>query len=172
MRRDLETLVRGLLDGGAQLVVRVLDGLRVGAVRQERSRREKLDQVHAVLRDVPHTLAHLIHAVRNSKLQVPGQLDVGSEAAGHRPASSRDREIRTRDVHVGTREIALRDRVAQGDVHEGAIGADVTHRREAGLERHAGVGNRLEGALGRRRLQLREGIGVARSRRRGACGNR
>jgi hypothetical protein len=56
----------------------------------------------------------------------------------------------------------FRDRVAQRDVHEGAVGADVADRREARFERRAGVGNRLEGALRGGGLQLRERIRVAR----------
>ena len=80
VRGDLEALVRGLLDRGADLVVGVLDRVGIRAVRQEGARREHLDDVHAVLRDVAHALADLVHAVGDAEFEVPRQADVRGEA--------------------------------------------------------------------------------------------
>ena len=111
--------------------------------------------------DVAHALADLVHAVGDAEPQVPGQPDVRREIARHRASAARDRQVRPGDEHARPGKVALRDRVAHRDVHEGAVGPDVADGREPRVERRPRVRHRFEGPLRRGSLQLGERIGVA-----------
>ncbi len=80
--------------------------------------------------------------------------------ARHRASTARDRQVCPGDEHARPGEIALRDGVAHGDVHEGAVGPDVADGREPRVESRPGVGDRLEGSIRRGGLQLGERVGV------------
>ena len=72
-------------------------------------------------------------------------------------AAVRDRDVGARDVHARSLDLACVDRVPKRDVDEGAVGAEVAHRREARVERRARMRDAHQGiACGGARQRRRD----------------
>ena len=109
--------------------------------------------IYSIMREQPNFLTNLPRAVRFAIIKIPWQLDVRSES-GHRPGSSRDRDISAGHKHPRPYNVAVIDGVAKRDIVQGTIHANITHGGEAGLQCRAGIGNRLEHHLRCSPLQL------------------
>jgi hypothetical protein len=76
MRRNPQTEIRGLLDGGAQFLGGEFDGLRIAAMREHRARGQHLDVIGAAMRKFADLLPHFPGTVRLTERRSQGQLDI------------------------------------------------------------------------------------------------
>ncbi len=92
-------------------------------------------------------------------MQIPGQRDVRSHT-GHGTRATGDGDISPRHIHTRAFDESASDRVPHGNVVQSAVDADVTHCRKAFSQKRTRVGNRLEGHLSCRFLDLRHWVAV------------
>jgi hypothetical protein len=116
--------------------------------------------IHAIVRELPDFLANFPRVVGFAVVEVPRQLDV-RRLAGHRPGSAGNRDVRTRNKHARPDDVAFVDGIAQRNVIQRSIDANVPHRGKPRFQRHARVGNRLKHNLRSGALQLRHRVAVA-----------
>ncbi len=121
---------------------------------------ENFDEVDAIVGQLANSLADFPGTVGLSVVKIPGQLDVGS-LSGHGAGAAGDRNVGAGDEHARAGYVASGDGVAQGHIVKGAIGTDVAHRGETGVEHLAGIGHRLKHDLGGGFAQDVEGFAVA-----------
>ncbi len=140
---DTETEVTCFVDGGGEFFGSELLRLRIAAVREDGAAGENFDVVGAVVRELADALADFPRAVGLAVAEIPGKSDVGREA-GHGAGAAGDGDVGSGDEHARADDVAFCDGVAQSDVGERAIDADVAHGGEAGFEEDARVGNGLE----------------------------
>jgi hypothetical protein len=76
------------------------------------------------------------------------------------PAPWLDGDVGASDEHARTDNVAAGDGVAQSNVVEGAISADVAHGGEAGVKRDSGVGDHGVSDLRRGLLQNMKRLGI------------
>ena len=103
--------------------------------------------------------ADLPRTVGNAVAKIQRQLDVLGQS-GHRARSLADRHIRAGNIHARPDEYSLGDGIAHGDIVEGAIDADVAHRRKARQQRDARIGDRGVGGLRCAHAQGNQGIRI------------
>ena len=117
-------------------------------MRKHRARGENFDQIDAVVSQLTNSLAHLPWTVGFAVVQVPGKLYVGG-LAGHGSSAPGNRDVRARDVHSRAGHVAAYDGIAQSDIVQRAVGADIAHRGESRVEHFTGVGHGFEHDLRR-----------------------
>ncbi len=138
VRGDERAALRGLLDGRADLLLCVLRlrGRRAGS--ENRAGRDHLDEVGAAREKLAHALAHLVLVVRRRRgASRPARRTF--RQAGHFAAAAGDGHVGTGDEHARSFHLPRVDGVAERDVHERTVGADVAYGGEAGIERNARV---------------------------------
>ena len=144
---DAHVEVAGFIDGGGEFFGRELLRLRIAAVGEDGAAGEEFDVVGAVVGELANFLADFPRAVGLAVAEIPGESDVGSEA-GHGAGAAGDGDVGSGDEHARADDVAFGDGVAESDVVERAVDADVAHGGEAGVESHARVGDGLEGHFG------------------------
>jgi hypothetical protein len=130
-----------------------LDDVGPGAAGQDRAGDDELDQVGAAGDELADPLAGLGRRSDDAEPQVWRQHDVAGEA-GHLAAAAGRRDVGAGALHPRTGHPAAVDRVAQRDVDERPVRADVPDAREPSVEcrpRVADAGHRLLGRARRRR---------------------
>ena len=130
----------GLLDGGADLLLGQLRHAGVAVVGHHRTGGDQLDQVCPAVQDPPDHPAYVVEGVHDTDPQLGGhqRFGVGSEPADVAAATGAA-DVGTGHHHPRSGRPAGLDRVAERDVDEGAVGADVAHAGEAGEQGVAGV---------------------------------
>ena len=147
MGGDLEPEGVRLFNGGRQLVRCELLRLGAAAVREDGARGEHLDHVHALRNEQTHFLPYFPRTVGLAKAHVPRQLHIGRDA-GHAACATGDRDVGAGNIHAWTEDVAAGNCVAQGDVVERAVGAEIANGREAGHQRRLGIRDRCHRNLG------------------------
>ena len=102
-------------------------------MRENCAGRQDLDVIGAAMREFAHLLPHLPGTVRLAVAKIPGQLDIRASPV-IAPAPSLMVTYAPATYMRGPDEYALGDGIAHGHIVEGAIDADVAHRREAGQQ--------------------------------------
>ncbi len=167
--RDVGPVLGRLLHRRADLGLGVLGDARLGAERQHGAGGDDLDEVRPAVEQRAGAGPHLVGRVGDAEAELGGDGHV-ARGADHLAAAAGDRDVGAGHRHPGAGDGRLVDGVAERGVHEGAIGADVAHRGEAGEEggaRVPGAGQRLLGAGALQREQhvgqahLADQVGVA-----------
>ena len=128
-----------LFDDGVHLFLGQLLAADRIPVRQDAARRHELDQVRAVLEVLPDLGAQGPRAVRSAFADMV--VLEGQEIVVGMTARRADR--RAGHQHPRAFDLALVDRIAQGDVRK-AAGADIAHGGEAGFQGLLGVGDAID----------------------------
>src|SRR5580693_1445294 len=157
---DTETEVTCFVDGGGEFFGSELLRLRIAAVSEDGAAGENLDMVGAVVRKLADALADFPRAVGLAVAKIPRKSNVGREA-GHGAGATGDGDVGSGDEHARAGDVAFGDGVAESDVGECAIDADVANGGEAGVERHAGVWDGFERHFGGGVFELIDGIDIA-----------
>lgn len=134
-RIDREGAVRALLTsvlGGAAI------GAGLGADREHRAGRDRLDEVGAMVEQVRCLCRRLFGRRRDTQPHVGGQFLVRNDAVEF-AAAFRNGEISAGDPHARAGYVAALDRITQRDIGQPPVGADIADAREARFERNAGV---------------------------------
>ncbi len=157
--RHVRAVQSGLLDGGPDLGLAQLGHPGVRPVGHHRSGGDQLDQVGTAVQDPTYRAGHVVDGVDHAHPQLRGHMliGVGRETADVAPAATAPDEGAGHH-HPRTRRPACVDRVAQRDVDEGAVVADVAHAGEPGAQRRACVAHAGHRLL---RAGAREQLGVA-----------
>jgi hypothetical protein len=80
-------------------------------MREHRAGGQYLDVIDTVVRKLPHFLANFPRTVGFAVAQIPGKLDIGSEA-GHGASASGDGDVGAGHEHARTDDVATIDGVA------------------------------------------------------------
>ena len=137
---DLASQAMRVGHDGLHLLQRVLRGLGIVAVRKHAAGGANLDQVGAVLDGLADLVLHAFDAVGHAvggDVIFEGQQVVVAVPAG-------DAERRAAHQHARAGNIAGVDGIAQGDVAV-ALGTDVAHGGEAGLESETRIARANQG---------------------------
>ncbi len=154
-----KTEILGFVDGCLQFFGGELGRVRIAAVSEDGARGEHFDVIHAVVREQAHLLTHFPGAVGLAVVQVPGKLNVGSEAS-HGAGAAGDGDVGSGDEHAGTHNVAVIDGVAKRGVIESAVDANITNGCETGFQGNARIGDGFEDNLGGGTFELRHGVCV------------
>ncbi len=148
VRFDTQPEIAGFLDGGAQFLGRKLDGFRIAAMGENGARGEDLDVIGTAVRELANLLPDFPRTVCLTVAQIPRQLDIRRQA-GHRSGALADGDVSPRHIHARPDDDAACDCIAHGHIVERPVNADVAHRRKAGEQRDACVGDgRVRGFRG------------------------
>ena len=128
---------RRLFDRRADLLFGVLRRGWRGSGCEYRAGRDDLDEVGATREELAHALSHLGFVVGDAAPHFIRHERPCGQARDF-SAAARDRHVGACDVHARPLDLARVDGVPERDVDEHAVGADVAHRGEAGIERRAG----------------------------------
>ncbi len=135
VRGDFLAARMGSLHDRAELVDRQFRRAGFGADRQHGAGCDRLDEVGAMIEQVRRFRRRLLGRRRDTEAHVGGSCSFGTTPLRFAAALG-DRKIGTGNPHARSRHVAAVDRVAQRDVGQAAIGADVAHARETRIERH------------------------------------
>ncbi len=161
VRFDAQPKIARLVHRGLQLFGRELNRFWIASMREHGAGRENLDVVGAAMGKQTNFLPYLPRTVRFAVVQIPRQLNVRRETS-HRACALADRDVRTGNEHARPNHNPVGDGIAQSDVVESAIHADVAHGGESRKQRHASVWDGRVSGFGRGSLQDMERLGVAR----------
>ncbi len=152
VRRDITSPARRFLDRHPELLVGILLGAGVDALRENGARRQDLDEVRAVLEVRAHGVADGVHSIR----QVLDQrnVDVHRELAGVARATG-GAHVVSGDGEPRAGHEAFVDRFPQFDVDVGPLRTHVAAGGEAGAEGVERVLRAMERGARRRRLHER-----------------
>src|SRR6267143_4294296 len=156
---DTKTEILGFFDGCSQFFGSEFGGVRIAAVSEDGASGEYFDVIHAVVREQAHLLADLPRAVSFAVVQIPGKLNVGSEAS-HGAGAAGDGDVGSGNEDAGTHNVAVIDGVAKRDVIESAVDANITDGCETGFQGNARIGEGFEDNLGGGAFELRHGVCV------------
>src|SRR6185503_9098918 len=140
VRGDEGAGLRSLVHRRVDLLLGELGLRRRRAGGKHRAGRNHLDEVGAAREQFLHALAHFGRAAGDAAAHLVRNHDaLGFGLADHLTAATGRGDVGSGDVHARALDLAGVDRVAERDVHERTVGADVAHGREPGVERRARV---------------------------------
>ena len=157
---DAQTKVARFVHCGPQLFECELDRFRIASMGEHRACGKNLDVIGATVGKLADFLTDFPGTVGFAEVKIPRELNVRRET-GHGARTLADRDISAGHEHAWADHDTLGDRVAQGNIVESAIDADVAHGRETGKKCDARVGNGGVSTFGRGFLQHKERFGVA-----------
>src|SRR5260370_3251288 len=157
VRLDPESEVARLVDGGLQFFRSELQGLGIAAVGQHRAACKNLDVIDTIVRKLANNFAHLPRTVSFAVVQIPGELNIRSKSSQGACATGNG-DVCARNEQARANNVASVDGVAECDVAERPVGADVAHRRKTRLQHRASIRHRLKRNLRTCLLELRKWI--------------
>ena len=137
VRLDAQAERTGFVHCGVKFFGSELAGVGIAAVREDGAAGKKLDVIRTVVRELTDNSADLPRTVGDAVAKIPRERNVGRKA-GHGAGAAGDGEVCAGDEHARAGNVPAIDGVAQSDIGQSTIDADVAHGGETGFE-HAGA---------------------------------
>src|SRR6516164_410286 len=103
---------------------------RAAAMREYGAAGKNLDVIYAIVRQQANLLPYFPRAIGFAVMQIPRQLNVWG-LPSHRACATCDCDVCPGNVHARPDNIAMTNRIAQGNVGKRAVDAYVSHTGES-----------------------------------------